>query len=614
MAYSVDQTSGDLIIGGFQNGIADDPYSGLTDLRNVNIISTPGEASVNFATASTVSSASNGTISSSSGSVLTFSGGTGLKNQMGIILSSSTLSGATNATLFLVGGISGSTFKLYTDYSLSTQVSISGTGTATFTVLTMVQPKHFTKDSIGNYWMIDESGYVWSNTILDGNGNWTPTGNLPPGSATDGNGIAFYQGTSTHGYIFAFHNASIDVMQVTAPYTWNYQWNWLSGGFGTWNAVPSQVLKTTRGTSNSHETNIPPDGHVYFCDANWIGQFFQTAPGTAFDPTSLGTYTPSETQLLPYNDIANCLSFLGTNLMVGGLLNCIYPWDRVSNQFNYPILLAENIVRKMVTVNTSTYCFVGNRGRIYITNGTNAQLWKKVPDYISGTVEPYFQFFGACYQKNQLYFSFSQNANPSFTALTTCGGVWAIDLDTEAMRLANKLSYGTYAGYATAMIPITQTAISGSISNPSSSGTGLYIGWFDGVSTYGIDTTTAIPYTGGQAIVTSELIPIGNFLQPTTPSQVEFKLSTPLLSGESIELQTAAYLGGPFTSQLITTGDGTQLSDNSQRMNIQKQQWLLVKAILTGKSSSPSYNRLMQIRVIGATVLDKVSNQPYSIR
>ena len=49
MAYSIDN-NGDIVISGFNQGIGASPYSGLTDLRSVEIDSVPGEAAVNFAT------------------------------------------------------------------------------------------------------------------------------------------------------------------------------------------------------------------------------------------------------------------------------------------------------------------------------------------------------------------------------------------------------------------------------------------------------------------------------------------------------------------------------------------------------------------------------------
>ena len=46
MAYSFQGT--DIVINGFEKGISDDPYRGINDMRGVNIISVPGEASVSY--------------------------------------------------------------------------------------------------------------------------------------------------------------------------------------------------------------------------------------------------------------------------------------------------------------------------------------------------------------------------------------------------------------------------------------------------------------------------------------------------------------------------------------------------------------------------------------
>jgi len=84
-----------------------------------------------------------------------------------------------------------------------------------------------------------------------------------------------------------------------------------------------------------------------------------------------------------------------------------------------------------------------------------------MPDHLSGTVEPYYTWGGAMSNKNQLYFSLFALNNDS-SANTNYGGVWAIDLDSKygyggftsgILRMVNQLSYGTYAGYATGMIP-----------------------------------------------------------------------------------------------------------------------------------------------------------------
>jgi hypothetical protein len=276
---------------------------------------------------------------------------------------------------------------------------------------------------------------------------------------------------------------------------------------------------------------------------------------------------------------------LGTNLLVGGSKNQIYPWDRISTSFAYPILIAENNVKEMVTVNTNTFIFVGNRGRIWITNGTQAQLFKKVPDHLSETVEPYFTWGGACSIKNQLYFGVQATTN-SGTANNNYGGVWAIDLDTKAIRLTNQLSYGTYAGVASIVFPIFST---------SPAGTGLYIGWDNGLSGYGIDITSSSPYTTYKAYIDTDNIPIGTLRTPKTPSNIEFKLATPLVSGEGVKISYRLDFSKSFSEVFETTTVGAFSGVSS--VNFQNAQWLQLRVETKSTASSPSYVRLTEIRI-----------------
>ena len=599
MAYRIDPRDNSLVIDGWQNGISDDPYTGLSDMRNVNIISIPGEASVNFATAVTSSptvTAIQVTSSDASADTIAFSGGAPLLEDYMAVTFSGTVGGISSGTIYWVGDMTGSVgnytgCKLYTDYQRTALVNITANiTTITFTSIDVNKPKHFTKDSStsGTYWMVDLLGRVWSNTFVTGdNSYWTYTGNkVPNSSATQGNGIVYYQASDGTGYMFVFHNSSIDYTPITSI-AWIYGWKWNTDGsaYG-YAATPTATLKSSNGSNNSHEAIVSPDNRVYFVDSNYVGRFYQTDPAVAFVPTTIATYTYDQNAILPFDDIGNCITYLGTNVLIGGQMNVVYPWDRFTiNKYNFPILIAENNISKMVTVNTNTYIFAGNRGRIYVTNGSNAALYKKVPDHMSGTVEPYFTWGGATFNKNQLYFSFSATNNAG-TALTTYGGVWAIDTDTGALRITNKLSYATYAGLATAI-----TNISGS--NPT--GTGLFIGWDNGSSKYGIDKGLGSPYTGSQASIDSDLIPIGTFDKPFQFTRVEYKLTKPMVSGESVSVYYRSDFSQSYT--LIFTDSTAGNFSKSSSVNFGNSQWAQFQVVLNSTASTPSYTRLKEIRL-----------------
>jgi hypothetical protein len=83
------------------------------------------------------------------------------------------------------------------------------------------------------------------------------------------------------------------------------------------------------------------------------------------------------------------MTLLGNQILIGGKFNAIYVWDRLKFYYDYRIYLPETFVTKLLTINTTVYIFSGNRGRIYQTNGSQASLYKKIPDHLSDTVEPY---------------------------------------------------------------------------------------------------------------------------------------------------------------------------------------------------------------------------------
>ena len=637
MAYQIDPTSGDIIIGGFEKGIGDSPYTGLVDAKSVNLSGVPGEASVNFSTASVntanpyagVSAAAQG-----DGFAITLTGltsNTFLETGQAFTLASSNITNATSGTLFYIQAASkisptSQNIDLATTYG-GGAIAIGTTGTATLTTINMSSPKFLTNvnqgksfgSGTGNF-MIDSAGRVWSDFILTSGGSsipstssWTYTGNLVNQGDANGNGMVYWRTSNAtavgdwDGWLLVFRDGEIDYCNINGVNggtsyhhegVYTYGWNPATGATGQ-----TLYLSGSKIGACPHNAIVGPDGRIYFVDYFNIRKIFQTdlVTPTSFLPGTTSTFTYTTYNLLPINDIATCISPLGTDMLIGGLYNQAYKWNTTSNLITNPILLAESYVSSIVTINTNAYIFCGNRGNIYITNGSQANVFKKVPDHISGTAEPYFIWGGTTYNKNRLYFGVYAMDNAG-NALSGYGGVWVLDVNTQAIWLSNQLSYGAYTGYATAFLTVPPAPLfvvaTPQVTEPA--GVGFWAGWSNSGS-YGVDKTVSTPYTGSQSYVISDMIPIGTLLKPTTPLQVEFKLAKPLLTGEIVELQVATDLSSSFTSAVIVNGDGSLVSGNSQGFPIQEAQWLQVKAILTGISSSPSYNRLTQLRIVGGT-------------
>ena len=311
------------------------------------------------------------------------------------------------------------------------------------------------------------------------------------------------------------------------------------------------------------------------------------------------TFTPMAVSI-PINETAKCIAEIGNNILIGCTGNVVYPWNQQDPNTSDMINLPERNVSSIITVNNMGYIFAGNKGNIYITNGSAASAVISVPDYcagIAGTpstyIEPYFIWGGSMYLKGRVYFSIKDQ---TVTKAGNCGGIWSF-IPTQnmffgqdvglALRLENQASYGNYNGYSTLLIPAqNQLAIAPQYWNA----------WFDGTSGYGIDftgTTTSTPAT-----IEMDLIPTGTMLEKQTFKQIEYKLSTPLAVGESVAISyrqnsTASYA----TCGTINTESTTPLS-GYYNINFEKGQWLQLQAVLTPlNTSSSSFCRLMEIRV-----------------
>lgn len=592
MAYHIDPTNGDLVIDGFENGIADAPERGIAFMRNLNLVSAPGEANVNYKTAAInfpSNSAQTGTATFTAATdVVDFGGGVILYTGQCVTFTSTT-GGVTAGTLYWLSNVSGTTAKIYTDIGHSQLVNLTADTTNGFSTIPFGKPTWGALDILrNNEFILDDAGRAW---WVNSSGNLTFIGNTTLTSA-HGNGICVLGD-----YLFVFRDAAMDYLPITyltstsAP-SWTYGWN-------------SYVLSASSVTGYSHHAINTQDNGMYFCNDQNI-QSILIKGGSTFDPATASTYTSSLASsngyalLLPSVDRSTCLAELGTNILVGGIQNKVYPWNRVATSYNYPLILAENHTVRMVTTNSTTFIFAGNRGRIYMTNGSNIQLFKKVPDHIvqifgttNGT-DPYFTWKDAIYWKSQIYFSFEAATNAG-TVITNLGGIWAIDISLNdlqiitatCLRMVNTLSQATYI--PSVLLPNIRTA--------TPAGAGIYAGYYNTLTTgYGVEVTQTTPYVdtdiGGE--IYSDLIPTGIFTKPRSFEQVEFKLAKEMVSGESVRMSVRQSNSQSWTV-LGTTTSG--VLSNIEPFATQDSQWIQVYIELFSTATTPSFVPLKEIRL-----------------
>lgn len=360
------------------------------------------------------------------------------------------------------------------------------------------------------------------------------------------------------------------------------------------------AIITIPGPTQTFSLSATPGGTPISVTGDGTG--ILTIASIYFNPTVSASYVWNKYALqLPTFETAQCLAELGTNLMVGGATNNVYPWDRSSttattsttSSFFYPLLLPENNVVQMVTVNNMLFIFAGYKGNVYITNGSSAQLALTVPDYVTGQNEPVFTWGATMYLRGRVWFSIQAS---------NCGGIWSFtptlnqvsigqDVGVQ-LHLENQNSNGTYSGLATVLIPAALQTLAG----PQ-----YWSGTFNGTSTYEIDNSGTGP-AHSPGLIETDAIPTGTMLDKTSFKQVEYKLSTALVAGESVQLYYRQDLG--FNANGAWISLGTVINEPTADplsgyfvANFENTQWLQIRAILTGTDSSPTFNRLREIRL-----------------
>lgn len=612
MSYHIEGK--DIVINGFEQGTASSPYAGIADIRNMDIITVPGEASVEFSEVPALAPpVLNGVAytASAAAATLTWANTATLYQGVAIVLSGNTATGLSNGVVYYVKNIVGATFQLALQPGFGTVINITGNGTGTFTTyqygdqrglgeancvpISYYVDKHGTPIGQKAIYIVDGSNYVWCvlpnvfDAILPANaliflGNIGGVGASP----ICGAGIAVW---NDYLMLFGTTTAGVDYAHISTLFSsgpaaaWSY----------TWKTVTTQTLNSRVSMVNSQG-----DGNLYFTSADGVGSLIKT-PGTNFDPTNSATYTLLEAALLlPSDDVSTCISELGPNLLIGGQGNFVYVWNRNSLGFDSLLNIPDPGITAIVSVSQNAYVFAGTRGRIYITNGSGIDLYKKFSDYVTGIVAPYIVWYDANFGRNQLYFGFASYDNTN-TQIANTSGAWAIDLDTDTLRMQNKTTQTGYPGSVSMVTEMPQVS-----TTQSAAGTAMVIGWSTIIGgspfTYGVDVGSSIPYSNYESYVELDMIPVGTFLDPFSPSQVEWKTSVPLVAGESIRLSYRPSLETSFsliTDPTHTTGESSGVGAIADvfQVNFQKVQWVQLKVETKSTNTNPSYVRLTEIRI-----------------
>lgn len=604
MAWRIEkneQGKEEIVIDGWENGVAPSPYKGIGNLKNVDITSIPGEAFCNFdRQAIQGPTFSSQTINAYTASYLQ-TAPAGLRGGMWIQVLSSTISvltttgGFNSGPFYFVTGVDTSgNFQVATTYNGTPITTLGTTGTATISCTPVENPmvSSTTEHTSGaptfanqRSYMMDSAGIVYVYPYADGQTTkkyWAAI--EPPGGASQSTNASI---VTYFGYLIRIGDVGGTTLTLQSKSTTS---------LGTaWNSF---ITPSVGATGVPHTAIVGVfDDTIWYCAGSYIGSLYQIE-GQTFNPATSTTFTFDASAIsLPGSETSQCLAELGAQLLIGAAGQNLYFFDRASSLATgaYTVLpLVEGNVQVALTAGNVVYFFAGNKGHIYITSGAIAQPILSLPDYISGTpIEPYFVWKTAAFIRGRIIFSFvdsNNNAGATWSFVPVQGMFIEEDVGL-ALRMENISSARTYNGYAGVILPYP------GIDGQEAQGPQYWTGWTDSAnSTYGIDASMTTPYTDGSSVIETDMIPTGTFLNKRTFSLIEYKLATPLATGESVAIKYRTNLTDSFASM------GTLVTESSSvsayyPVNFQLTQWLQLQIMLSSTATSPTYCRLREIRI-----------------
>ena len=517
-----------LIINQWSTGTASSPHVGFGLMRNVEIDDNTGAVMVAEAPTTQMHVSTTGVFTAdSSTDICTFTvAETPITGTPVTLTTTDTLpAGLSTGTVYFIIKLTTSTFQLATTIAnadAGTQINITdnGTGTHTATTVDMGEMKHSARDTrTNNFFVVDDNGRVWYGTanstfrLLHGN---TLTN-------ASGNGLAIIRASDNSStWLIVFRNNTTDVVDVFGQ-TEREDPSWTNG----W-----QSLNSAAGDDNSHHAIRAQDGIVYFCDDRYVGSILEIA-GQIFDPSNGSTYTFNNQALdLPRDEEAEYIEELNDDILIGGrFTNLIYPWDRVSDSFNLPIIVPERSIYKMKNIGGLVYIMAGIRGNIYITEGSYVTKLLELPYSVTNATDAVQQIivtWGGVGVKNG---NLLVGVKAEVTSANS--GVYRIWPDGRFV-IDNQPSTG--ASNATVIDGISDD----------------YIFGYDG----GLDAHSFDRYSALEGVIQSPLYRVSTKTEKGTYSVLEVVTAKPTSAG-NIRIGWRPDLTASFTTLATFTADGT---------------------------------------------------------
>lgn len=558
---------GSILINDFTRG---DQPSYLADLKNIqclDIFSVPGVAFANqkmsFMGVDTASYVGRTFTADPSTDNLTPSLNVFTTGQAVILTTTGTLpSGLSLATTYYVISGGGATIKLATTLenvlsNTPIDFTTAGTGTHTITGTEVGRIKKISQNPAATtsnyrYFAIDEAGKVW----VQFQNIWS---HLPGNAAGVGQGLEVWKN-----YLFAIGNSG--VISVYGALT-------SVGGSASWTAT----WKTATGTDNFTAPTVSgSDDILYIGQGRYVSKVEEdTAP---FAPGTGASYVWTDLALtLPTGYRIRCMCENGVELAIGTWIGTIlgtstifaaalevkkadlFFWDRSDTTFRIPVHIEENGVNALISLNNFVYAVCGHEGRVYVTNGTSAELFATIPmsvfDRQQDTTHHLFFFPNAiAYHRGRILIGVGSGDTTGSATLSPLG-VYALDPKTGTMAIEQIVFSGNTGASGT-------VAIGALVSTSEQE---LLVGiYYDGSQTFkgGVNRVVAASTRYGVgAFVETGLYSVGSSKEKATYNVAEISLGKPFNVGEQVRLSYRVSSTGSYT--VFATFSSTTQSDGT---------------------------------------------------
>lgn len=392
----------------------------------------------------------------------------------------------------------------------------------------------------------DNQGQLWGVSAAKlykraTNGTWSSIA-LPGGGSTGTHhGIAFWgaNATKTKGYIFLFAGTSIDLLDLADETTWSKGWASLGGAAVTKNAfvASNNILYINKGTNY---------GFASIAEYSF-GSFDGTSGGTSSVITQAALTLPADTFVVGFTELGSKLLILGSSSK-GDNGAMIFPWNKVDADFDIPIKLYEDGDYKgwqAVVIGLKAYLQCGKGGQWYVTNGTEAVPFAKMPISVMDIAPSSFEIYPDAVDvvNGLIYFAVSTSAVG--TGLYQIG-IYSLNPSTGAINFEHTISTGNVG-----------TLYQVIISSIKSLGNKQFLcTWVNGLvasDTFGVDKVDSNRYTTDLTYLYSPFLRVGSKLNKRCFSNWEVQLAKPLASGDSVKLYYRTAQNGSWLSIINDT-------------------------------------------------------------